>query len=102
MGFGTEGCCLPTKEEPLQWGNTLVEILGEELGRARGGRGGKVVICRETGDVFRIKNTCLESDPPSLPAAATDGDKNTPAPVSCLLSPEGQALVKALFKSSAI
>lgn len=101
-----EGCCPPRKGEPLLWGSTLVEVLGEEFGRRV--CGGVV----KQGMLSGLRTpTCLESDPPSVPAtadgkentpAATDGDENTPAPVSCLLSPEGQALVKALFRSSAI
>lgn len=77
-------------------GSTLVEVLGEELGG--GGSGG---YCRGTGKLSGSRTPALSQSHLPVPATATDGEENTPAPVGCLLSPKGPTLVKALFRSSA-
>lgn len=86
VGFGTEGCCLPARGEPLGWRSILVEAVGEDF----------------EGRLSKPRTLALSQIHLPVPAAAADDGENIIAPASYLLSSEGQTLVKALFRSPVI
>jgi hypothetical protein len=75
----------------LGWGSVLVEAVGEDFGG-----------CRRRREAFQTRAPALSQTYRPVAAAAVGGGEIIPAPASCLLSSEGQTLVKTLFRSLVI
>lgn len=68
-----------------------MEAVGEDFGVVLG-----------EGRLSKPRTPALNQTHLPVPAAAVDDGENILAPASCLLSSEGQALVKVLFRSPVI